>query len=256
MAGTTASVCIIRKDRIFVANVGDSTVVLGSRSQTHPATVEALVLTKDHHPTNREERERIQATGGGIIVTRRGTTRVLWHRANGKSVPMVNLSRSLGDLWSYDAWHNKYHVSPIPDVHEYVIRRERDIFTIIASDGLWNVLHPQQVVDFVNSYRRNELENGMEESEFECSNVAEALLEKALHEWCRRGAAADNITIMIVFFFKIEEPPTATRSSKKPHCYYRPSAVTLLETTKLCTKRVTIIPKDIQLARRISGEVF
>ena len=122
MAGTTPSVCIIRKDRIFVAIVGDLTVVLGTRSQTHPATVEVLVLMKDHHPINRVERERIQATSGEIIVTRRGTTRILWHRANSKSVPMVNLSRSLGDLWSYDAWHNKYHVSPIPDVHEYVIR--------------------------------------------------------------------------------------------------------------------------------------
>ena len=80
---------------------------------------------------------------------------------------------------------------------------------IIASDGLWNVLHPQQAVDFVNSFRQDELENGMEESKFECSKVAEALLEEALHEWCRRGAAADSITFMI-FFFETEEPPTAT----------------------------------------------
>ena len=141
-------------------------------------------------------------------------------------------------------------------MHEYVIRREGDIFRIIASDGLWNVLRPQQVVDFVDSFRRDELKNGMEESEFECSKVAEALLEEALHEWCRSGAAADNITIMIVFFFETEKPPTATGSRKMSHCYYRPNAVTLLETTKLCTKRVTIMPKDIQLARRSRGEVF
>ena len=51
-AGTTASISIIRKDRMFIANVGDSTVVLGTRSETHqstyPATLEALILTKDH----------------------------------------------------------------------------------------------------------------------------------------------------------------------------------------------------------------
>ena len=80
-AGTPASVCIIRKDRMFVANVGASTVVLGTRSQTHqstyPATLEALILTKDHKPADSAERERIQATGGGVSINRRGGTRVL-----------------------------------------------------------------------------------------------------------------------------------------------------------------------------------
>ena len=81
--------------------------MVGTRSNTHPATLEVLVLTDDHHPTNKSERERIQASGGGITVTKSGTTRVLWHRANGISIPMVNLSRSLGDLWSYDIRYDK-----------------------------------------------------------------------------------------------------------------------------------------------------
>ena len=29
---------------------------------------------------------------------------------------MINLSRSLGDLWSYNIRYDKYHVSPVPDV--------------------------------------------------------------------------------------------------------------------------------------------
>ena len=51
---------------MFVAHVGDSKVVVGTRSKTHPATLEALILTEDHHPTIKSERERIQASGGGI----------------------------------------------------------------------------------------------------------------------------------------------------------------------------------------------
>lgn len=31
---------------------------------TRPATLEALVLTEDHYPTNKSERERIQASHG------------------------------------------------------------------------------------------------------------------------------------------------------------------------------------------------
>ena len=49
MRKDTASVCIMRKDRMLDANVGDSTVVLGIRSETlqstYPATLEALILT-------------------------------------------------------------------------------------------------------------------------------------------------------------------------------------------------------------------
>lgn len=102
-SGTTASLSIIRKDRMFVANVGDFTMVLGTRSHqsTYPAALEALALTKDHKPADTPERERIQGIGGGIMVSRRGETRVLWHRASGTSIPMLNIARSLGDLWSY-----------------------------------------------------------------------------------------------------------------------------------------------------------
>ena len=63
---------------MFDANVGDSTVVLGIRSETlqstYPATLEALILTKDHKLVDSTERERIQATGGGVSISRRGET--------------------------------------------------------------------------------------------------------------------------------------------------------------------------------------
>ena len=253
-AGTTASICIIRKDRMFVANVGDSTVVLGTRSQTHqstyPATLEALILTKDHKPADSEERKRIQATGGGVSVSRRGETRVLWHKANGISLSMVNVSRSLGDLWSYNKKHDSYHVSPIPDVHEHIISPDHDVFMIMASDGLWNVISPKEAVDFVNSFRQDELENGgEEESELRYSKVADALLEEALREWRRRRWAADNITISIVYFFE-------NGSAKKVNCYFRPSAAVPSDVRRYqkSTKKAAILPSDIQLARRICGK--
>ena len=142
-AGTTASVCIMTKDRMIVAHVGDFKVAVATRSNTHPATLESLVLTKDHHPTKKSKREGIQASGGDITVTESGTGRVLWHRANCISIPMVNLSRSLGNLWSYDIRYDRYHVSPVPNVLEYAFKRGRDVFMIMASDGIWNVMSPQ-----------------------------------------------------------------------------------------------------------------
>ena len=36
-------------------------------------------------------------------------------------IPFIHITRSFGDLWSYSTEHNKYHMSPIPDVKEYVV---------------------------------------------------------------------------------------------------------------------------------------
>ena len=124
-----------------------------------------------------------------------------------------------------------------------------DVFMIIASDGLWNVISPKEAVDFVKSFRQDELENGgEEESELRYSKVADALLEEALREWRRRWAA-DNITISIVYFFK-------NGSAKKVNWYFRPSAAVLSEVRRYqkSTKKVAILPSDIQLARRICGK--
>ncbi|NWS50478.1 H33 protein, partial [Probosciger aterrimus] len=49
----------------------------------------------------------------------------------------------------------------------------------------------------------------------------------------------------------------STGGVKKPHRYSEAYLVGLFEDTNLCAihaKRVTIMPKDIQLARRIRGE--
>ena len=45
-------------------------------------------------------------------------------------------------IMSYNTKHDAYNVSPIPDVHEYSISPDPNVFMIMASDGLWNVFSP------------------------------------------------------------------------------------------------------------------
>ena len=66
-AGTTSSTVIFRKSHIFVANVGDSTAVMGVSNPKYgefsePCVI-AQVLTKDHKPGDPEEQERIKHLG-------------------------------------------------------------------------------------------------------------------------------------------------------------------------------------------------
>lgn len=76
-AGTTAVVVVVKDDKVFCANVGDSRAV---------ACVNGLpeALSNDHKPSNQTEYDRITAAGGWVDC----------NRVNGN----LALSRALGDF--------------------------------------------------------------------------------------------------------------------------------------------------------------
>ena len=57
---------------------------------TNPATLEALVLTRDRYPADVTEQERIRRIGGEIKICRHGETRVVWQRPNAEPVPLLH----------------------------------------------------------------------------------------------------------------------------------------------------------------------
>jgi len=63
VAGTTASAVICRGDRIFLAHVGDSTVVLAQKGR------KSIVLTKDHKPSCPNEKKAIEERGKRFALT-------------------------------------------------------------------------------------------------------------------------------------------------------------------------------------------
>ena len=40
-------------------------------------------------------------------------------------------------------------VSPVPDVYVYDLHKTKEQFIILASDGLWNMIQPQEAVSIV-----------------------------------------------------------------------------------------------------------
>lgn len=63
-SGTTASVVVIRGNRMYVAHVGDSAVVLGVQDDPSVPFIRAVEVTQDHKPELPKERERIEGLGG------------------------------------------------------------------------------------------------------------------------------------------------------------------------------------------------
>ncbi len=119
--------------------------------------------------------------------------RVIWERTqllpNGstavKQIPFLNVARSLGDFWSYNPQTDKYVVSPEPDVYVIPLNLNVHRFVVIASDGLWNVMSPNDVVSFIH--------------ENQSKNVVSALICEALQRWYNKRKLADNIAVLIVF---------------------------------------------------------
>ncbi|XP_023679129.1 protein phosphatase 1D [Paramormyrops kingsleyae] len=205
-SGTTASVVVIRGDRMYVAHVGDSGVVLGLRDHPSDQFVRAVEVTQDHKPELPKERERIEGLGGSVIK-KSGVNRVVWKRPrlshNGPvrrstvidQIPFLAVARALGDLWSYDFYSGEFVVSPEPDTSVLTLDPLRHRYIILGSDGLWNMVPPQDAVSMCQDN---------DEAMAQCGvSSAQQLVSHALLRWRQRMLRADNTSAIVI---SLQEP--------------------------------------------------
>ncbi|XP_028840782.1 protein phosphatase, Mg2+/Mn2+ dependent, 1Db [Denticeps clupeoides] len=207
-SGTTASVVVIRGDRMFVAHVGDSSVVLGVKEDPSDKVVKAVEVTQDHKPELPKERQRIEGLGGSV-VKKSGVNRVVWKRPrlthNGPvrrstvidQIPFLAVARALGDLWSYDFYSGEFVVSPEPDTSVVTLDPRRHRYIIVGSDGLWNMVPPQEAVTVLQSHDEAVAPFGM--------SSARRLGCHALLRWRQRMLRADNTSVIVI---ALTEPGT------------------------------------------------
>jgi serine/threonine protein phosphatase PrpC len=138
LEGSTAVVVYLCDNNIVTANLGDSRAILCRGSKAVPLTV-------DHKPDSPREKKRIEDLGG----------RVKWHGYLGPDklpVPGMGAYRINGNLAVSRALGDRLErpfVSSDPDIAILDRNKDEDRFMVIASDGLWDVMTSQDVVDFV-----------------------------------------------------------------------------------------------------------
>lgn len=173
MSGSTAVAVLIKDNRLYCANAGDSRAI---------ACVDGRldVLSFDHKPTNETEKERICSAGGYVE----------YNRVNG----YLALSRALGDFGLKRNKHKlpeEQMVTAFPDIEEREITEDWD-FLVIACDGIWDVLSSQAVLDFVQA----EIAQGIYPQQI-CENI----MVHCLAPDCQMGGiGGDNMTVIIVCF--------------------------------------------------------
>ncbi|XP_068441780.1 protein phosphatase, Mg2+/Mn2+ dependent, 1Da isoform X2 [Clinocottus analis] len=205
-SGTTASVVFIRGNRMYVAHVGDSAVVLGVQDDPSDPFIRAVEVTQDHKPELPRERERIEGLGGSVIK-KSGVNRVVWKRPrlshNGPvrrstvidQIPFLAVARALGDLWSYDFYSGEFVVSPEPDTSVVTLDSRKHRYIILGSDGLWNMVPPQEAVSMCQNN---------DEAMAPCGvSSARQLVSHALLRWRQRMLRADNTSAIVI---ALQEP--------------------------------------------------
>ncbi|KAL9606070.1 MAG: hypothetical protein Q9179_000750 [Wetmoreana sp. 5 TL-2023] len=171
VSGCTASVGLISKTTIYVANAGDSRSVLGVKGRAKP-------LSFDHKPQNEGEKARICAAGGFVD----------FGRVNGN----LALSRAIGDFEfkkSADLSPEQQIVTAFPDVVAHTISDD-DEFLVIACDGIWDCQSSQAVIEFVR--------RGVAAKQ-NLSKICENMMDNCLAPSSETGGVGcDNMTMVIV----------------------------------------------------------
>ncbi|CAD8143716.1 unnamed protein product [Paramecium pentaurelia] len=183
MSGTTATLIVIRDQVIHCAWVGDSRAILCSKQQNKLITTD---LSIDHKPHLLKEKKRIENQGGAVNTYKLqngqsvGPSRVY---IKGASFPGLAMSRSIGDQIA-----EQVGVSHVPDIKQHQITRD-DLFIIIGSDGLWEFLDNNQIVEITHQYFLNNDPQG----------ACQKLIQESKTQWKKFSEGVDDITVIVVF---------------------------------------------------------
>jgi len=165
MSGTTAVVALLIDNQRYIANLGDSKAVICQQGSVS-------FSTKDHKATDPDEIGRIQELGGQVVDG----------RVNGQ----LSITRALGDS------NLSPFVIPTPDIYEQVASKY-DEFMVLASDGVWDVLSPEDIVRMIVQHQKR---NSIKEPDaLEAKMLAEMIKNVAYDK-----GSKDNMAVVVILF--------------------------------------------------------
>jgi serine/threonine protein phosphatase PrpC len=129
------------------------------------------------------EKARILAANGRVFAVRYddgvdGPARV-WLKD--LDVPGLAMSRSLGDVVAHTVG-----VSSEPEVFEYTLDSARDVFLVLATDGLWEFMSDAEVVRMVGVAK-------------DPQEAVETLIKEANTRWLKEEQVVDDTTVCVAF---------------------------------------------------------
>ena len=185
LSGSTCVSAIYTPIKLITANVGDSRIILG-KFDPFSQSWKSVDLTVDHKPSLPEEEKRILEKDGRIEPMKDednafiGPPRV-WLKK--QDYPGLAMSRSFGDRVAHSVG-----VSEVPEIKEYLFEKE-DKFFVVASDGLFEFIPSQDIVNIIKDYYLSR----------DIVGCCEYLYELSRKKWMEEEEVVDDITMILVF---------------------------------------------------------
>ncbi|KAL3825181.1 hypothetical protein ACJIZ3_021210 [Penstemon smallii] len=194
MSGTTAITVLVRGKKLYVANSGDSRAVIGERRGND---IVAVDLSIDQTPFRPDELERVKQCGARVLTLDQieglknpdvqcwgteeddddGDPPRLWVQ-NGM-YPGTAFTRSLGDSIA-----ESIGVVANPEIVVMELTPNHP-FIVIASDGVFEFLPSQTVVDMVAKYK-------------DPRDACAAIVAESYRLWLQYETRTDDITVIVV----------------------------------------------------------
>lgn len=218
-AGTTACAVLLRNNKLYISNCGDSRAVLASRcsdndnnhsnntnndndsndetenNSTTNNILNNLTITPlsiDQNPNSPGEQERILSAGGYVSPPPEpGLSSRVWLDPSHTQIGLA-MARSIGD---HAVKGVGVIADPVVNIHE--VDGERDEFMIIATDGVWEFISSEDAVEIVAKHLYGD--DGRSAGSNGASVACEALIKAASEQWHKHeGDYRDDITAMVI----------------------------------------------------------
>ncbi|KAL3269981.1 hypothetical protein HHI36_009036 [Cryptolaemus montrouzieri] len=192
-SGCTAVVAVLKDEKLWVANAGDSRCVVCRKGK-------AIEMSFDHKPEDEPERNRIVKAGGRVTM-------------DGRVNNGLNLSRAIGDhayKLNTELGPREQMITALPDIKTLELNLEEDEFMILACDGIWNFMSSQEVVDFIRPK--------IQENREKLSSICEELFDHCLApNTMGDGTGCDNMTAIIIQFKPNKKRPASPEKTDDSH---------------------------------------
>nr|KYP53412.1 putative protein phosphatase 2C 52 [Cajanus cajan] len=160
-SGSTAVTIVKQGSNLFMSNIGDSRAIMGSKDSND--SMVAIQLTVDLKPDLPREAERIKRCKGRVFALQdEPEVHRVWLPFD--DAPGLAMARAFGDFCL-----KEYGVISIPEFSHRQLT-DKDQFIVLASDGVWDVLSNEEVVEIVSSASTR-------------SSAARTLVDSAAREW-------------------------------------------------------------------------
>ena len=192
-SGSCGIIALIQQNKLIIANVGDSRLVIFKKSSL-------FFSTEDHKPGSPSEKARIEKAGGTIYQT---PTLFPLHQ-NGKEIETpwrvlpgrLSVSRTFGDVEAKNEnlGGMKNVVVALPDITEIELDQDFN-FIVLGCDGIFDVLSNEEILECVKIViKEKEIKevNNTNISEL-CGYIADMIIKSSLAK-----DSYDNVSCIVI----------------------------------------------------------